>query len=374
MTAQARALSQQLTLRFDAGDSDHTTLDAVAAMKRFPRTRYQGSKRRLAGAIVNELRDLHYETVLDAFGGTGSVAYAFKAIGKSVTYNDLLAFNHQIGLALIENDGGQLDPDIAADLGACRGGVRYGDLIARTLAGIYFTEDENIWLDRAVANIDAITNRYARAVAWFSLCQAAMAKRPYNLFHRRNLYMRTASVARGFGNKTTWDRSFPEHMRRYATEANRALIDGRGSCRAIRNDVLDIPPDFDLVYVDPPYVNASGVGVDYRDFYHFLEGIMRYKEWSDHVDTASKHRRLKPIDNPWADPNRIGDMFRALFERFQCSSIVVSYRNDGIPTMEALVASLRRVKRHVRVVDGRAHQYVLSTNRQSREMLLVGSD
>ena len=70
---------------------------------RFPPTRYQGSKRKLATDIVQAVSDLSFSTVLDLFGGTGSVAYAFKQAGKQVTYNDILAFNHQIGLALIEN-------------------------------------------------------------------------------------------------------------------------------------------------------------------------------------------------------------------------------------------------------------------------------
>ncbi len=41
----------------------------------FPGTRYQGSKRKLAGAILDQLRSLRFTTVLDAFGGTAAVAY-----------------------------------------------------------------------------------------------------------------------------------------------------------------------------------------------------------------------------------------------------------------------------------------------------------
>jgi len=81
---------------------------------------------------------------LDAFGGTGSVSYLFKQIGKSVIYNDNL-------------------------------------------------EDE-----------------YEQAIAYFALFQACIIKRPYNLFHRKNLYVRMAKVKRSFGNKKTWDSSFEE--------------------------------------------------------------------------------------------------------------------------------------------------------------------
>ena len=342
--------------------------------RRFPRTRYQGSKRRLAAAIIHELRDLSFDKVLDAFGGTGSVSYAFKAAGKAVTYNDHLRFNHLIGTALIENDNVRLNPELAASLGASVPGVDYGDVIAKHFSGIYFTDEENAWLDRAVGNIERIRCGYGRALAWFAVFQSALAKRPYNLFHRRNLCMRTSVVPRGFGNKTTWDRPFDEHVRRCVEEANRAVIDGRGRCRAVCDDVLNLSSNHELVYMDTPYISGRGLGVNYRDFYHFLEGMTAYRSWPERIDFGSKHRRLRRVDNPWADASRIREMFRALFSKFQESILVVSYRSDGIPSIDELRVLLSSVKRQVRVLEGWSTQYVLSKNRNSREVLLVGFD
>jgi len=34
--------------------------------------------------------------------------------------------------------------------------------------------------------------------------------------------------------------------------------------------------NYDLIYLDPPYLNSKGVGVDYSDFYNFLEGLCDY--------------------------------------------------------------------------------------------------
>ncbi len=341
---------------------------------RFPRTRYQGSKRKLAGAILAELRNLEFTTVLDAFGGSGAVSYAFKRAGKQVTYNDILAFNHQIGLALIENDTVRLDDDQVNAIGIRHTGVEYGDFIERTFEGIYFTDEENRWLDVAVGNIRRLTCPYERAIAWFALFQSALVKRPYNLFHRCNLYMRTADVQRSFGNKASWDRSFAEHFRVFAAEANAAVVDSGGKCRAICRDALEVEPDYDLVYVDTPYINRSGVGVDYREFYHFLEGIVRYDEWPEMIDVDSKHRRLARRSDPWSDADSCHDTFRRLFERFRDSILVVSYRSDGVPTVDQLAGMLRDVKRQVRVIDGPSYQYALSTNRRSREVLLIGTD
>lgn len=347
-------------------------IPAVDSPAAFPRTRYQGSKRKLAATIVEQLRDLEFTTALDAFGGTGAVAYALKQLGKHVTYNDILAFNYQIGLGLVENDSDRLGDDEIETIGRRRDGVSYGDFIERTFTGIYFTDEENRWLDIAVGNIRRINDRYRRALAWFALFQSAMAKRPFNLFHRSNLYMRTAEVPRSFGNKATWDRSFEDHFQRLAREANAAVIDGGGTCRAICRDALEVEPGFDLVYVDTPYINRAGIGVDYHRFYHFLEGLVRYEEWPALIDDRFKHRPLARVSQPWSDPRRCGDMFRKLFARFRDSNLVVSYRSDGIPSIDELLQMLREVKRRVRIIDGPLHPYALSTNSKSSEVLLIG--
>lgn len=338
----------------------------------FPRTRFLGSKRRLARAIVQVARDLNVRTVLDAFGGTGAVAHAFKCAGYAVTYNDVLRFNHQIGTALIENDGTRLGEEDRSALGRARSGVAYGDVVRRCFHGIYFTEEENGWLDVAVGNIRAETHPYRRAMLWFVLFQAAMAKRPYNLFHRCNLYMRQADVPRTFGNKASWDRSFDEHVCAMAEQANAALADSGGKCRATCEDAAGITPGFDLVYIDPPYVNAAGVGVDYLAFYHFLEGLVTYDRWEAVIDFASRHRRLRPGDCPWSDPRRSLDQFRATFRTHRDSVLLVSYRSDGIPSPQELLAALREVKPGATIVESWNNQYALSTRRQTREILLLG--
>ncbi|PKO22538.1 MAG: hypothetical protein CVU38_08900 [Chloroflexi bacterium HGW-Chloroflexi-1] len=60
----------------------------------FPSTRYQGSKVKLVDWIREQIAELDFTTCLDAFGGTGAVAYRLKQAGKQVTYNDLLCFNY----------------------------------------------------------------------------------------------------------------------------------------------------------------------------------------------------------------------------------------------------------------------------------------
>jgi adenine-specific DNA methylase len=138
---------------------------------------------------------------------------------------------------------------------------------------------------------------------------------------------------------------------------------------------LAVAPGYDLVYIDTPYINANGVGVDYHGFYHFLEGLVDYDRWATRIDWGSKHRRLTPQRGPWTDPSQIGAAFRTLFARFASSILVVSYRSDGTPTPQELEQQLREVKRHVTVhrYPGRK-KYVLSTNGRAAEILLVATD
>jgi len=336
-----------------------------------PPTRYQGSKRKLCPWIAACLGELAFDTVLDAFGGTGSVAYLLKGLGKRVTYNDALRANEQVGIALIENDRVRMQPETVAGVLRVDGRRRYPTLIADTFAGIYFTDEENAWLDRVCVHIARIACRHERAIAWYGLFQAALAKRPYNLFHRRNLYMRTADVPRTFGNKRSWDRLFAAHFEKFVREANAAVFSGGGACRVTCGDACAVAEAFDLVYIDPPYVNARGTGVDYAHFYHFLEGLVDYAGWAERIDHGSKHRRMRPVESPWTHPRTIAGAFDGLFARFKDSQLAVSYRNDGIPTIDELVAMLRRHGRRVRVHELRRYQYALSTQRDTHEVLIV---
>ena len=336
----------------------------------FPSTRYQGSKLKLTEWIWANVEDLEFDTVLDLFGGTGCVSHLFKTAGKRVIYNDILLFNWTIGLALIENRDVRLAPvDIELVLER-HPGINYPDFIQRTFSGIYFTDSENAWLDRVVYNIDhLLADPFKQALARFAVYQACIAKRPYNLFHRANLYMRQAKVQRSFGNKTTWDTPFEVHFRAFAIEANAAVFDNERSNRAICGDALEAPVDVDLVYIDPPYVNHRGVGVDYLDFYHFLEGLTRYDEWQQRIDYSTKHRRLQRLESPWTRPGTILAAFEAVIARYRKSILVVSYRNDGIPSQDALIEVLKRYKSNVFEANKR-QKYVLS-KRDSAELLLI---
>jgi adenine-specific DNA methylase len=347
----------------------------------FPTTRYQGSKRKIVPWIWTHLRELDFDTALDVFGGTASVSYLLKKMGKEVTYNDHLRFNHLVGTALIENDEVRLDEnDIARVVAPLK--EPSPQFVRQQFKGFYYTDSENAWIDNTVARIQGFeTNTslvpYKKALLSYALFQSCLIKRPFNLFHRRNLQLRLSDVERSFGNKTTWEASFEERFVGFCNEANKAVFKGQKNCRATCYDVLDIPSNsYDLIYVDPPYLKRDGdnESSDYRRCYHFLEGLCHYNNWREMIDYDSPNFRLKQVSNAWTDRKLQRAAIDALVEKFRKSVIVLSYKKYGTPSIETLV---RTLKRHGKAVRSHSRHYKYALNHQNgtaalnREVLLV---
>jgi len=212
---------------------------------------------------------------------------------------------------------------------------------------------------------------YRKALAYYALFQACLVKRPFNLFHRKNLYIRFAEVERTFGNKATWDRPFNEHFIDFIREINYLVYDNGKENRAHNLDVFEIKGNFDLVYIDPPYTSSKGISVDYKNFYHFLEGLVNYERWGSMIDRRTINKRFYRDNNPWNNKMTIRRKFKDLFEKFRNSILVISYRSDGIPTIEEIESDLKPFKKHISVHKFDNYKYVLS-NSTTSEVLIIG--
>ncbi|MBJ95998.1 MAG: DNA methyltransferase [Rickettsiales bacterium] len=343
----------------------------------FPSTRYQGSKRKLIPWLFDCMEGLEFDQVLDLFGGTASISYAFKQRGKQVHYNDYLRFNQQVGTALISNHSTRVSEAtlsrvmLAAERGAEPGTANPG-FITSTFPGIYFTEPENRWLDAVIPAVADTTNPFERAILWAALGQAALIKRPYNLFHRANLTMRLRKVQRSFGNKVAWERPFDHYLSHFVAEFNAAVFDSGRICQSTCVDAAEFEPSCDLVYLDPPYTSAARNSVDYRDFYHFLEGMLDYQNWSDQLDHKRRHKPLRRRANPWSRAAEVTYAFQTLFERCaQVPILALSYRSDGLPKVSELCHMLRSFGRAVTVHEAKDYRYALSGRRAGEVLLLA---
>lgn len=354
-------------------------------IKKFPTTRYQGSKRKILPWIYDCIKDLEFNTVLDAFGGSGMVSYLFKRMGKSVTFNDILQFNQIIGESIVSNNDVILtESDLKNILNQK---VTSKTFITDNFQGIYYLDSENLWLDRVIHNIENLNHEYSgdelrfkKSIAYNALFQSCLIKRPYNLFHRKNLEMRTRDVQRNFGNKTTWETPFPNHFVKFATEINRSIFSSTTTCNSINVDVFETDDiNFDLVYIDSPYVKKNdkrNESSDYLKCYHFLEGIAKYDKWDGLIDDLAINKRIRKDTMPnYFTPKEALKTFEKLIGKFQNSIIVISYKYGGTPSIEELTEILKKYKGRVRIHD---KHYKYALNKQNgnailnREYILIG--
>ena len=142
--------------------------------------------------------------------------------------------------------------------------------------------------------------------------------------------------------------------------------------QSLNCNALEVPGQFDLVYIDTPYISKRGVGVDYLSFYHFLEGLANYNEWENRIDWGSKHLRMRLDGSEWTDKEQICSAMDLVFRRFQNSILVVSYRSDGIPSEEEIFATLNKYKRSIRISRYENYKYVFSKNSETQELLFIG--
>lgn len=337
---------------------------------KFPATRYQGSKYKLREWIRSKLKNLEFNTALDAFAGTSSIGYVLKEMGKEVYSNDILQFNYEISKALIENNNQKIEEkDITFSLNK-NNYIHYNTFIERVFQDIYYTNDENVWLDIVAQNIRLINNHHKRAMLYWALYQSCISKRPYNLFHRKNLYVRTSNVERNFGNKTTWDKPFEEHFRKFINEINMAIFDNGKCNKSFCSDVFNLEVEVDLVYIDPPYIPSRGTLTLYKDFYHFLDGLTDYFNWKNKIDYNSKNKKFYKDYSIWEDKKNILRAFEKLIDKFNKSIIVISYREDGIPSIEE-IKNLLLVYKKIVTVETVEYKYVLSKKQGSKEVLII---
>lgn len=338
----------------------------------FPSTRYQGNKSKLIDWVWNEIRPLG-DSIIDLFAGTGAIAHTAKRHGYQVHYNDFLKFNHHVGRALIENDTETLtEANVDALLDHDPEARDYPTFIQDTFGGLYYKDDENAWLDAMHVHISEMDSQYKQSLAYTVLAQACISKRPYGLFHRANLDARTRDVDRSFGNKTTWEKSFPKHFREFVPEFNRAVHTGAEECFAHNEDATEWElPEADILYLDPPYYSEDNGTTDYHYHYHFLEGFCEYDSWGSRLTTD---RKTKPVaresESPWKTKEGAIETLEGIIARWD-GAVAVSSNTDSHPNDEELEAILGSHRDEVEV-HYHDHQYGYLSEGKSSEVLAIG--
>ena len=341
----------------------------------FPRTRYQGSKRKLLSHLEPAFNTQPFGSILDLYSGSGTVTLLLRLMGKSVSANDYLRYNVMVARLFLSCVPEHLHAQPAKEeinwlLNEAP--IKDKPLVATNFQGIFFTDEENLQIDRFCQNVTEFEPQ-ARMLYRYALGQALMMKRPYNLFHRANLAMRQREVQRSFGNAKTWATPISTHMERLLAELRKFPFPSvRSTGRAYSVNTLDLSalPEFDAIYLDPPYLASNRVGIDYCDFYHFLEGLCDYRLFSK-GNTGYPHRPIRNKPSAWNNvAGAIGE-FNRVAEKWPDAIFFISYRSDGFPSREEICQTLARFARSTYCLVEKNYKYVLSINGDSAEQILV---
>jgi len=335
-----------------------------------PSTRYYGSKRKLLNWIYESIENISFTTVLDAFGGTASVSLLFKLMDKELTYKDSLLSNTVCAKALLSNKNPVKHKEFIKLLDAveeCEG------FITKNFSGIFYTDDENRWLDSAINSLQTLDNK-KRNVFLYCLFQSCLQKRPFNLFHRANLNLRVnQNQQRTFGNLATWNTSFKQLAQRSFLELDSCIWNSGKKHKILEaGDVCELKNGYDLVYLDPPYLSATSKSDNYLHKYHFLEGLVLYEEWLQHIDFSSKCLSFKHNDNikKWHDKNKFQLLLYELINYHKNSVVVLSYVNGSYPSIDSILKYFKQTFSQTKFFTKEIPKALSKIKRE--EVLLIG--
>jgi DNA adenine methylase len=317
-----------------------TIKDAPKVLSKYPNTRYMGSKQKLVPTIAQIISQLSPGTALDAFAGSGCIAYLLKEMGVQVTSNDFLKFSYHIANASIANSQTKLtDKDI--DFLINTKGTQH-TFIQDKFKGLYFSDDDNEFLDNLWWNIQDLRDEYKKSLAFAAISRACIKRRPRGMFAYTGF--------RYDDGRKDLTLTLKEHFVKAAVEWNDVVQDNGKKCSASNKDVFELEDkDYDLVYIDPPYVSNHSDN-DYTRRYHFVEGFITY--WQDvEIQEHTKTKKIKSKPTRFSSKTTINAAFDELFGKFPNSTLLVSYSSNSIPTKEEMILLLKKHKSHVELIE-----------------------
>lgn len=342
----------------------------------FPTTRYQGSKRKILSSLKSVLNKYEFSTAMDLFSGSGSVSYLLRTMGKNVVSNDYLKYNANTSRVFLSKYTDAELEYVKNNLKKLFTSRPKNELflVRENYKNIFFTEKENKEIDYFCSNSKFEPKRL-QPIYVYAVGQALLKKRPYNLFHRANLKMRTKNVKRNFGNKTTWDTPIVEHALKTIDELLRLDLNNLPLGKIISQNTSQLskfPKNIDLIYMDPPYISNKGNTIDYCDFYSFLEGLIDYDLFSSCTSKA-KHKPLITLETAWSHKEKAIEELQKIVSKWKNSIFIFSYRNDGAISAEQIRQVFSDSGRTSKTKIISNYKYVLANSKESKEIVICSN-
>lgn len=311
---------------------------------KFPEPQYLGAKYIHREWIAKFVPD-NVNTVLDAFGGSQSISFLFKQLGKKTITNDFMSFNNHIGKALIENQNVRLSSSDVEILFSDNSNPNYYDLMKTLFSDLFFTEEEASFLDSFRSNISKLDNPFKQSLALTIMCRSMTRKVTMGHFAHTQALNYASDPIRIKRNRSLI-RPLKDIFMELFPKYNAAIFDNKKENHSYNENILDILPclqNIDMVYYDPPYCNSHA---DYQSFYHLLETFVEY--WKD-KQFVNGTKRYEPKRHSGFDKNGEAIVsFKRLFEMSQKIPLwIISYNDRSFPdieTMKTMIEPYRNIK------------------------------
>lgn len=306
----------------------------------FPSTRYMGSKSTLIPHLTDIVKTEDPGTALDAFSGSGVVSYHLKSLGYTVISNDFLKYSSTVSKALIENSSITLSGQDLDTL--LRFNRKSSNFVQKTFSGLYFKDEDNLFIDNTLENIKSLDCEYKKSLALASLCRACLKRRPRGIF--------TYVGFKYDDGRKDLSYSLREHFLFAVDEMNKAVFDNGRKNISLNTCALSIrsfKPD--IVYLDPPYFSIHSDN-DYVRRYHFIEGLCRNWEGVE-IQHNTKTKKFKRFASPFDTKEGTYQAFEVLFDRYKKSRILVSYSSNSLPSKNEILSMLRRTGKSVSLTE-----------------------
>ena len=305
---------------------------------KFPEPQYLGAKYIHRGWIA-QFVPKEVRTVLDAFGGSQSIAYMMKQLGKRTLTNDFLSFNNHIGKALIENKDLQLaskDVDILFADNSC---PEEFNLMESLFTDLFFTREEAKFADSFRSNVSRLDHPLKQSLAFAVMCRSMTRKVTMGHFAHTQALNYAADPARIKRNRSLI-RPLKELFLELLKQYNAAVFDNKEDNKSFNENIIDLLPrlkgGIDLVYFDPPYCNSHA---DYQSFYHLLETFVEYWKDKEFVNGTKRYepKRYSGFDKNNEATNNLKRMFELSTD---IPLWIVSYNDRSFPDIDTMISMI----------------------------------
>ena len=308
----------------------------------FPEPQYLGAKHTHL-SWIQKFIPANTKRALDAFGGSQSVSFFLKQMGIETLTNDFMKFNHQIGLALIENKEIRLTKEDLLTLFQPAKNKSDFQLMENLFTDIFFERPEAEFLDNLRANIPLLESPLKQALAFTIINRSMTRKITMGHFAHTQALVYAADPDRIKRNRSLI-RPLKDIFEELAVEYNNSIFNNGKDNISYNENTLDLLPklnNIDLVYFDPPYCNSHP---EYQSFYHLLETYTEY--WKD-KEFINGIKRYEPQKFSGFDKKKLViDSFNKLFENAQeIPNWLISYNDRSYPSLDELTKIISKYKK-----------------------------